>query len=92
MMREAAEIFFCRMEQIQPNSNDSKYDWETRYRDIQTCGIFFCSNFFPLSSSEDDPNYWETYAASELGSGILQARILEWVAIPFSRRSSQPRV
>ena len=23
--------------------------------------------------------------------GILQARILEWVAIPFSRESSQPR-
>ena len=23
--------------------------------------------------------------------GILQAKILEWVAIPFSRRSSQPR-
>ena len=23
--------------------------------------------------------------------GILQARILQWVAIPFSRRSSQPR-
>ena len=23
--------------------------------------------------------------------GILQARILEWVAIPFSRGSSQPR-
>ena len=23
--------------------------------------------------------------------GILQARILEWAAIPFSRRSSQPR-
>ena len=23
--------------------------------------------------------------------GILQPRILEWVAIPFSRRSSQPR-
>ena len=23
--------------------------------------------------------------------GILQARILEWVAFPFSRRSSQPR-
>ena len=31
---------------------------------------------------------------SPLGSsvhGILQARLLEWVAIPFSRRSSQPR-
>ena len=23
--------------------------------------------------------------------GILQARILEWVAVPFSRASSQPR-
>ena len=23
--------------------------------------------------------------------GILQARIMEWVAIPFSRGSSQPR-
>ena len=23
--------------------------------------------------------------------GILQARVLEWVAIPFSRESSQPR-
>ena len=25
-------------------------------------------------------------------NGILQARILEWVAFPFSRGSSQPRV
>jgi len=25
------------------------------------------------------------------GQGILQARILEWVAFPFSRGSSQPR-
>jgi len=23
--------------------------------------------------------------------GILQARILEWIAVPFSRGSSQPR-
>ena len=28
---------------------------------------------------------------SSLSMGILQARILEWVAFPFSRRSSQPR-
>ena len=25
------------------------------------------------------------------GHGILQARILQWVAFPFSRESSQPR-
>ena len=24
--------------------------------------------------------------------GVLQARILEWVSFPFSRRSSQPRI
>ena len=27
-----------------------------------------------------------------LSMGILQARILKWVAMPFSRGSSQPRV
>ena len=34
------------------------------------------------------------WTAEEPGSsvhGILQARILEWVVIPFSRGSSQPR-
>ena len=29
--------------------------------------------------------------SGSLSTGILQARILEWVAIPFSRGSSQPR-
>ena len=27
-----------------------------------------------------------------VGSGILQVRILEWVAVPFSRRSSNPGI
>jgi len=31
-----------------------------------------------------DPMYYTVH-------GILQARIMEWVAFPFSRRSSQPR-
>ena len=31
-----------------------------------------------------DPMYYTVH-------GILQARILEWVAFPFSRGSSQPR-
>ena len=37
---------------------------------------------------------WDCMDCSPLVSsvhGILQARILEWVAAPFSRRSSQPR-
>ena len=40
------------------------------------------------------PILCDTMECSPPGSsvhGILQARILEWVVIPFSRRSSQPR-
>ena len=35
-----------------------------------------------------DPMGWGPPGSSV--NGILQARILEWVAIPFSRRSSPP--
>ena len=36
-----------------------------------------------------DPKDWGPPSSSV--HGILQARILEWVAVPFSRRFSQPR-
>ena len=34
---------------------------------------------------------WTLAHQALLAMGILQARILEWVAIPSSRESSQPR-
>ena len=34
---------------------------------------------------------WTLACQAPLSMGILQARILEWVAYPFSRGSSQPR-
>ena len=34
---------------------------------------------------------WTTAYQAPLSMGILQARILEWVAMPSSRGSSQPR-
>ena len=34
---------------------------------------------------------WTTACQAPLSMGIIQARILEWVAIPFSSESSQPR-
>ena len=40
------------------------------------------------------PTLWDLMSGSWLGSsvhGILQARILEWIAMPSSRGSSQPR-
>ena len=36
------------------------------------------------------PNLCNTHEFRTI-HGILQARILEWVAVPFSRGSSQPR-
>ena len=35
---------------------------------------------------------WTAACQAPLSMGILQARILEWVAISFSRRSFQPRI
>ena len=34
---------------------------------------------------------WTVACQAPLSMGILQASILEWVAMPFSRGSSQPR-
>ena len=36
-----------------------------------------------------DPVDWDSLGSSV--HGILQERILEWVAVPFSRGSSRPR-
>ena len=44
--------------------------------------------------SQSCPTHWDSMDYSLPGSfvhGILQARILEWVFIPFSRQSSWPR-
>ena len=35
---------------------------------------------------------WTIARQAPLSTGILQARILEWVAMPSSRRSSQPAI
>ena len=36
-------------------------------------------------------NPWTAAHQASLSMGILQAKILEWIAMPSSRRSSQPR-
>ena len=42
-----------------------------------------------VKGAQSCPTVW--YPMDHTVLGILQARILEWVAIPFSRGSSQPR-
>ena len=56
------------------------------------------SGFFLLESesevAQSCPTLWDPMDCSLLGSSlheILQATVLEWVAISFSRGSSQPR-
>ena len=48
----------------------------------------------PVLVTQSCPTLWDPMDCSPPGSsvhGILQARILEWVAIPFSRGSSWPK-
>ena len=49
----------------------------------------YCCSVAKLCPSLWDPVDWRTPGSSV--HGILQARILEWVASPFSRGSSRPR-
>ena len=60
----------------------------------------FCSKNIMLLAADDDliakshPTFatpWTVAHQAPLSMGILQARILEWVAISFSRGSSRPR-
>ena len=61
---------------------------------ISSYTIFFLACVFVLSCFSRGLTLHDPMDYSPPGSsvhGILQARILEWVAIPFSRGSSQPR-
>ena len=54
---------------------------------VSSFGHYLCVSCSVLADS--DPMNFSSPGSSV--HGILQARILEWVVIPFSRRSSQPR-
>ena len=43
------------------------------------------------SVMSDSVTPWTVACQAPMSMGILQATILEWVAMPFSRESSQPR-
>ena len=51
-------------------------------------------NLSKLQERVEDRGAWHTAVCGPMDytvHGVLQARILEWLAILFSRRSSQPR-
>ena len=53
--------------------------------------FFFFFNRFVLSRLPLFASPWTVACQAPLSMGILQARILEWVAVPSSRGSSQTR-
>ena len=53
------------------------------------CIVFMCAKLLQSCLTLCDPLNYSLPSPSV--HGILQARILEWVAIPFSRETSQPR-
>ena len=60
---------------------------------LDTCS-FFLGTFYKLLVAQSCPTLCDPVDFSPPGSsvhGILQAQILEWAAIPFSRGASQPR-
>ena len=60
-------------------------NWQPRTRQKPCVCVFSCSVTFDSFDSMD------CSPPGSVVSGILQARVLEWVAISFSRGSSQPR-
>ena len=62
--------------------------------DIQWFCTSFCCFAFSVLLAQSCPTLCNPVDCSWPGSsihGILQARVLEWVAIPFFRGSSQPK-
>ena len=61
---------------------------------MKTCPASFSSEHVHAKSLQSCPILCDPMDCSPPDSsvhGVLQARILEWVAMPFSRESSQPR-
>ena len=79
---------FIRREQLGLQFNYFFLNSDPGISSIDCCQFFF---FLVALSSQTlcDPKDYCLLGSSV--HGILQARILEWVAIPFSRRSSQTR-
>ena len=53
--------------------------------------LVMCAVLFLVSCVQLFVTPWTVACQAPLSEVILQARILEWVAMPFSRESSQPR-
>ena len=64
--------------------------WDTSILPVLSVSVYMCANSLPSCLILCDPVDCSPPGSSD--HGILQARILEWVAMPSSGGSSQPRI
>ena len=90
-------IFTATQQGLQESQDNVKIPEERQSSDI-AAGIFvtlckslslYESESKKVKATQSCPTLWDPMDYTV--HGILQARILEWVAVPFSRGSSQPR-
>ena len=67
------------------------YDLATKERERDSHDDKYTSKLEQLTETKSLSPVWLCDPKDYTVHGILQARILEWVAFPFSRGSSQPR-
>ena len=53
--------------------------------------LILCCAVLSCSVVSDSETAWTITCQAPLSMGILQARVLEWITMPSSRGSSQPR-
>ena len=76
----------------EPGGQRSTSIWLTQAR--RTPPLPYTEKTYVCLVAQLCPTFWDPRTGAHkapLSMGILQARILEWVAIPFFRGSSQPR-
>ena len=81
----SATLFFVCLQSV-PTSGSFPMSWQSAKENMSDIFFLSCKIYLKWKSCL---TCWDLMDYT--GHGILQARILEWVAFPFSRGSSQPR-
>ena len=84
---------------LELTSERSHYRWPEQETIMYRCYLFLALLLFTLKSESENWSHCRVWLCDPMdcslpGSsvhGLLQATVLEWVAISFSRESSQPR-
>ena len=88
---QMSHLFASGGQSIRVSASTSLLHYSSYFYSILISSKFMkvCDTRKKVKVTQSCPTLWDPMDYTVLG--IVQARILEWVAFPFSRRSSQPR-